>query len=90
MATPSKFSIALVQMSATNDPDENLKKAATMVEQAASKGARVICLPELFRSQYFCQREDAALFDRAEAGTVLIDDIGFAKLSRSSQVTAAP
>lgn len=53
-------------MRATPDPDENLRRAVAWVEEAASKGARVVCLPELFRSQYFCQREDAALFDLAE------------------------
>jgi N-carbamoylputrescine amidase len=48
------------------DADENLRTAARRIEEAAARGARVICLPELFRSQYFCQREDAALFDLAE------------------------
>ena len=37
-----------------------------MVRDAAGRGAQVVCLPELFRTQYFCQREDAALFDLAE------------------------
>ena len=37
-----------------------------MIAQAARKGAQVICLPELFCSPYFCQREDVALFDLAE------------------------
>ncbi len=36
------------------------------VREAAQRGAQVVCLPELFRSQYFCQREDVALFDLAE------------------------
>ena len=47
-------------------PDANLDKAADRVREAARAGARVICLPELFRAQYFCQREDIALFDLAE------------------------
>src|SRR5207344_2688270 len=37
------------------------------IREAARRGAQVVCLPELFRTQYFCQREDAALFDLAEA-----------------------
>src|SRR5207344_2500040 len=45
---------------------ENLDKAAAMVREAAKQGANIVCLQELFRSQYFCQREDAALFDLAE------------------------
>jgi len=61
-----KFSIGLVQMSATADAAENLRKAVAGIEEAAGRGARVVCLPELFRSQYFCQREDPALFDLAE------------------------
>jgi len=37
------------------------------VEEAARRGAAVVCLPELYRTPYFCQREDAALFDLAES-----------------------
>lgn len=62
-----KFTVALVQMACSADPDANLRKAVAKVEEAAARGAHVVCLPELFRSQYFCQREDAALFDLAEA-----------------------
>jgi N-carbamoylputrescine amidase len=58
--------IALVQMSCGADPDSNLDKAADCLLAAAKEGARVVCLPELFRTQYFCQREDIALFDLAE------------------------
>ena len=43
-----------------------MRRAELYVEAAADQGAEVICLPELFRTQYFCQREDAALFDLAE------------------------
>ena len=61
-----KFAVALIQMSCGPDPDANVRHAADMVRKAARRGARVVCLPELFRTQYFCQREDAALFDLAE------------------------
>jgi N-carbamoylputrescine amidase len=60
------FRVGLIQLSCTPDPDENLNKAAERVREAATNGAHVVCLPELFRTQYFCQREDAALFDLAE------------------------
>jgi N-carbamoylputrescine amidase len=60
------FRIGLVQMSCSPDPAANLDKAAERVREAAREGANVICLPELFRAQYFCQREDIALFDLAE------------------------
>ena len=61
-----KFRLGLVQMSATPDPEKNLERAIVRVRDAASKGAQIVCLPELFQTQYFCQREDAALFDLAE------------------------
>jgi N-carbamoylputrescine amidase len=63
---PQSFRVGLVQMSMSADPQANLEKAAARVDEAARKGAQVVCLPELFRSPYFCQREDAALFDLAE------------------------
>jgi len=63
---PEKFKVGLVQMACGPDPQNNLSRAADMVRDAAGRGAQVICLPELFRTQYFCQREDAALFDLAE------------------------
>ena len=53
-------------MAMAKDPAENLKRAVGWCEEAAQAGAQVICLPELFRSEYFCQREDADLFDLAE------------------------
>jgi N-carbamoylputrescine amidase len=61
-----KFRVGLVQMSMSADPHENVEKAAARVAEAARKGAQVVCLPELYRSPYFCQREDQALFDLAE------------------------
>jgi N-carbamoylputrescine amidase len=64
---PSTFRVGLVQMSATPDPEKNLDRAIQFIGDAAKKGAQVVCLPELFQTQYFCQREDAALFDLAES-----------------------
>ena len=66
MANAKKFRIGLVQMSCSPDPAANLEKAAARVGEAARAGAELVCLPELFRSQYFCQREDPATFDLAE------------------------
>jgi N-carbamoylputrescine amidase len=66
MHNAEKFAVGLVQMSVAADLDANLEKAVAKVEEAARLGAQVICLPELFRSQYFCQKEDADLFDLAE------------------------
>jgi len=66
VAAPEKFTVGLLQMSANSDPDKNLQRAIDKIHQAAARGAQVVCLPELFQTQYFCQREDSALFDLAE------------------------
>ena len=63
---PDKFTIGLVQMACSPDPQQNLAHGVERVEAAARQGAQVVCLPELFRSQYFCQREDPEFFDLAE------------------------
>ncbi len=60
------FTAGLVQMSCSPEPDENLYRAGEKVREAARRGAQIVCLPELFRTQYFCQREAAELFDLAE------------------------
>jgi N-carbamoylputrescine amidase len=67
MAQTINKRIGLIQMSCAPDTAANLDKAATLVREAARAGANVICLPELFRAQYFCQREEHALFDTAES-----------------------
>ena len=59
--------IALIQMSCSVDTLDNLHKAVSFIRDAARAGANIVCLPELFRAQYFCQREDHALFDVAES-----------------------
>src|SRR5256886_8452765 len=62
----SRFRLGLVQMRCAADADENLHAATAGIRDAAARGARLVCLPELFRTRYFCQREDAAAFDLAE------------------------
>src|SRR5436190_988340 len=64
---PDKFKIGLVQMSMSENSDANLAKAVARIREAAQQGATLVCLPELFRTQYIGQREDHALFDLAEA-----------------------
>jgi N-carbamoylputrescine amidase len=64
--TEEKFRVGLVQMSCSTDPNENLEKAKWKIRDAATKGAQIICLQELFRSQYFCREENADLFALAE------------------------
>ena len=61
-----KFTIGLIQMSCSPDPRENFAKAEARIREAAKHGAQIICLQELFRSQYFCREENADLFELAE------------------------
>ncbi|HEY3237209.1 MAG TPA: carbon-nitrogen hydrolase [Polyangiaceae bacterium] len=58
--------IGLVQMSASSERSANLERASNGIESAARQGAQIVCLPELFASQYFCRSEDAKNFDLAE------------------------
>jgi N-carbamoylputrescine amidase len=66
MPKAAKFTVGLVQMGMAADPAANLDKAIKRVGEAAAKGAQVVCLPELYRSPYFCQKEEHANFDLAE------------------------
>ena len=63
---PQKFTAGLIQIALEKDVNLNLKKACVWVDKAAKSGAQVICLPELFRTQYFCQKEDIDYFNLAE------------------------
>ena len=58
--------IALVQTSCERNPAENIAKACEKIREAANRGARIICLQELFTTRYFCQTEDYEAFDYAE------------------------
>ncbi len=60
------FTIALVQMKCAPDAPTNRERAVAAIREAAKQGAQIVCLPELFAGPYFCQKEDAALFDLAE------------------------
>ena len=66
MANARRYKVGLVQMSMGPDPEANFDSALRLVREAARRGANIVCLPELFRAQYFCQREDQRLFDLAE------------------------
>ncbi|HZU25148.1 MAG TPA: carbon-nitrogen hydrolase [Bryobacteraceae bacterium] len=66
VASAGKFRIGLIQMACSVDPGENLEKAIWRIREAAGRGAQIICLQELFRSQYFCREENAELFALAE------------------------
>ncbi|MCS6852302.1 MAG: carbon-nitrogen hydrolase [Gemmataceae bacterium] len=65
-AVADQFTVALVQMRCGPNPEENLRRALAQIEAAAASGTDVVCLPELFRTPYFCQREAPEFFDLAE------------------------
>jgi len=63
----STITVGLVQMACSSDVDKNLASAIESICAAAKKGAQIICLPELFLTQYFCQTEDTQNFSLAES-----------------------
>jgi len=65
-AAENMVRVGLIQMTCDVKPELNLKKAIARIGEAARKGAQIVCLQELFCSQYFCQTEDIALFKLAE------------------------
>src|SRR5215204_1959893 len=62
-----KFRVGIAQFACSTDIDVNLEKAIDMIRRAARQGAQIVCLQELFRSQYFCREEKAELFELAES-----------------------
>ena len=66
MAIGRKYKIGLVQMRMGASVEGNFASAVRHIREAARMGANIVCLPELFNAQYFCQREDLRLFDLAE------------------------
>ena len=66
MENTRRYKVGLIQMRMGADPDANLDSAVAHIRDAAARGANIVCLPELFRAQYFCQREDIKLFNLAE------------------------
>ena len=77
--------LGLIQTACSADPDANLKKTLALAERAAQRGAQIICTQELFRSQYFCQREDHKNFKLAEPVPGPTTD-AFCQLAKKHQV----
>ncbi len=84
-ADATKVTVGLVQMQCATDAEVNMAKAVAGIRQAADAGARVICLPELFRTPYFCQRQDPSLFNLAEP----IPGESSERLARAAKETGA-
>jgi N-carbamoylputrescine amidase len=66
-SSDGRISIGLVQVRCAEDAEANLARAVARIGEAARRGARLVCLPELFRTRYPCQSEDAGKFALAEA-----------------------
>lgn len=78
--------LGVVQMAMGDDPLQNTERALQLTVDAARGGASVICLPELFRSRYFCQTEDAKFFQLAEPIPNALTD-RFATIAAEHDVT---
>jgi N-carbamoylputrescine amidase len=85
-APADRLPVALVQLRCGEDPDANVANALARSREAAVAGARLIVLPELFRSRYFCQSEDSAHFALAEPVPGPTSD-AFAALAAEFDVT---
>ncbi|MDZ7770551.1 MAG: carbon-nitrogen hydrolase [Woeseiaceae bacterium] len=81
-----KLKVGIVQMACGEDPEVNTRHALELTEQAARDGANVICLPELFRSRYFCQSEDAKFFGLAHEIPGPVTE-AFERIAREHDVT---
>ncbi|MFX3657647.1 MAG: carbon-nitrogen hydrolase [bacterium] len=66
MTDRNTLTVGVVQMAMSDDVDDNTARAEALVRRAAGEGADLVCLPELFRSRYFCQTEDYDRFALAE------------------------
>lgn len=66
MTKNSPTKVALIQMRCGPEPQKNFDRAVEFIREAASQKAQIVCLPELFRSQYFCQTEEHSNFALAE------------------------
>ena len=78
--------IGLIQMACAPDSIINLDQGISKIEEAARQGAKLLCLPELFLSQYFCQQEDAKFFDLAESVPGRTTD-ALVKVAKEKQIT---
>jgi N-carbamoylputrescine amidase len=90
MGASETFTVGLIQMAMSADPQVNLDRAVARVAEAARAGAKIVCLPELFRSRYFCQREDPRWFDLAEPVPGPTTEALSAAARRASAVVIAP
>lgn len=79
----SRFNVGLLQLQIGENLEANVIHAVEAVREAAQKGANVICLPEIYRSQYFCQKEDIDLYELAETIPGISTDV-FTKIAKET------
>lgn len=79
-------SVGITQMACVEDPAVNRKQQASLLEQAAKRGAKILCTQELFTSLYFCQSEDHRFFKLAETIPGPSTDL-FGKIAKKYKVT---
>ncbi len=82
----NKIKIAATQMTCCNDKDENIANAEQLIRKAASKGAQIILLQELFEDLYFCQEEEIQHFDKARTLENNTAVTHFSKLAKELKV----
>ena len=75
-AAGERLAVGLVQMAMSESAADNDRTAEQGIREAAKQGAKLVCLPELYRSRYFCQSENEAFFKLAEPVPVRIDEGG--------------
>ena len=61
-----KTKVGLIQLNISKNRELNISKAIKQIKEAAKKGAKIICLPELFLNEYFCKVENHSNFKYAE------------------------
>lgn len=66
MTDSQPITVAIAQYACAADTETNLQTAERYIAEAGAAGARLVLLPELHNTRYFCQREDPSLFDHAE------------------------
>ncbi len=80
-----KTTIGLIQIKVFDDQNKNIENSIIKIKEAAKKKAKIICLPELFLSRYFCQNENHAKFKLAEKIPGRLSDI-YCKLAKELSV----
>ena len=80
-----KTTIGLIQTKVFDNQNKNIENSVIKIKEAAKKKAKIICLPELFLSPYFCQSENHAKFKLAEKIPGRLSDI-YCKLAKELSV----